>query len=485
MSDPVTAPIAKFLMQFYIDGEWCAPESPRQHDIVNPATEAVLATVALGNNHDVDKAVLAARAAFPGFSQTSVDQRIELLKSIADVYGSRATEMAALITAELGAPTDMANALQAGVVQVHIHDFIEALKSHVFMQQPSPGYEVHKEAIGVCGLITPWNWPMSQIALKVFAALAAGCTMVLKPSEVTPLNAILFAEIMHKAGVPKGVFNLVNGDGPTVGSAMSRHPDVDLLSFTGSTKAGIAVSQDASTTVKRVALELGGKSPNIIFADADVESAVTDSLLDCFLNSGQSCDAPTRMLVEKSVYDEAVKTAARVAEGQTVDLPSRPGDHIGPLVSATQFGHVQGLIRAGIEEGARVVAGGLGRPQGLDVGYYVKPTVFAYVRNDMKIAQEEIFGPVVVMIPFEDEDEAIRIANDTPYGLAAYIQSGDIEKARRVGRQLRAGTLRINGAPIPDGAPFGGYKHSGTGREGGSYGIDEFLEIKTLAVAAG
>ena len=467
--------------QFYIDGRWTKPHGSQTRAVINPATENAIATISLGSDADVDSAVAAAKAAFETFAQTTVEERLTLLERIAETFDKYTSDMAGIITAELGCPIDLSRDGQTAVGAIHIQDFITTLRNHDFERKVAPGFTVLKEPIGVCALITPWNWPLNQIALKVLPALAAGCTMVLKPSELTPLSALLFAHILDEAGTPKGVFNLVNGEGPLVGSALSRHPDVALISFTGSTRAGSAVSIDAASTIKRVTLELGGKSPNIIFDGVYLPDVIERSVRHCFENSGQSCDAPTRMLVERSIYDEAVELARKAAEAQAVAGPEKPGDHIGPVVSAIQFDRIQTLIKAGIEEGARLIAGGLGKPVGFQIGYYVRPTIFADVTNEMRIAREEIFGPVLVMIPFDDEDNAVRIANDTPYGLAAYVQCTDTAKANRVARRLRAGMVRINGAAIPDAAPFGGYKTSGVGREGGHLGMDEFLEIKALA----
>lgn len=470
--------------RFFIDGAWVDPVVEHPRAIINPATEEAIATVSLGGEEDIARAVTAAKAAFPGFSQTSVEDRLQLLRRIADVYETYADEMAGLITEELGAPIDLSREAQTAVGGIHIQDFINALAAHAFDRSISPGFRVIKEPIGVCGLITPWNWPVNQIALKVLPAIATGCTMVLKPSEMTPLSALLYARILDEAGTPKGVFNLVNGDGPTAGAALCKHPDVALISFTGSTRAGAEVSRNAAGSVKRVALELGGKSPNLIFQGVDLPKVIEASVAHCFENSGQSCDAPTRMLVERSVYERSVELARDAAKRHTVGDPAMPGAHLGPVVSQLQFDRIQDLVEIGIDEGARLIAGGLGKPAGIAAGYFVKPTIFADVSNSMRIAQEEIFGPVMVMIPFEDEEDAIRIANDTPYGLAAYVQCADAEKAERVGRQLRAGMVRLNGVPIPDAAPFGGYKSSGIGREGGHFGLDEFLEVKTLAFPA-
>ncbi len=467
--------------KFYIDGQWVDPLKPHDLEVINPATEQPIAVISMGTAADIDRAVAAAKKAFATYGQTSVEERIALLEKLMEVYKRRYEEMAQTITLELGAPITMSREQQADVGVGHLQGFIDGLKRLKTREVLPNGDVLRREPIGVCGLITPWNWPINQIALKVVPALATGSTCVLKPSEFTPLNAMLYAEMVDEAGFPAGVFNLVNGDGIECGAALSKHKDIDMMSFTGSTRAGIAVSKDAADTVKRVTLELGGKSPNIVFADADLEGRVAGSVFECFNNSGQSCDAPTRMLVESSIYDEAIELARDAAERYTVGDPATRGAHLGPVVSKRQFDHIQTLIGIGIDEGARLVAGGLGKPAGIETGYFVKPTIFADVSNRMRIAQEEIFGPVMVIIPFEDEEEAIRIANDTPYGLAAYVQCADAEKAERVGKRLRAGMVRLNGVPIPDAAPFGGYKSSGIGREGGHLGLDEFLEVKTLA----
>ncbi len=470
------------LQEFYINGEWVAPAGNGTADVINPATEEVVATIALGSAEDVDRAVAAAKAAFETFSTTSREERVELLERILAAYEARYDDFAATITSELGAPITLSTNAQAAVGIGHLKAFIETLKTFDFESTSAAGDLILHEPIGVCGLITPWNWPINQIALKVLPAIAAGCTVVLKPSEVTPLNAILYAEVLHEAGVPPGVFNLVHGEGPVVGSAMSKHADIAMMSFTDSTRAGTAVSRDAAETVKRVTLELGGKSPNIVFADSDLDKAVTRGVRHCFQNTGQSCNAPTRMLVERSVYDRAVEIARETAAATTVGNPAEEGRHIGPLVSALQFDRVQTLIKAAVEEdGATLLAGGPGRPDGFDKGYFVKPTIFSNVSNDMRIAREEVFGPVLAMIPFDDEEDAVRIANDTPYGLAAYIQCGDPEKAQRVARRLRAGMVHINGSDTGYGSPFGGYKMSGVGREGGVYGLEDFLEIKAVS----
>jgi aldehyde dehydrogenase (NAD+) len=467
--------------QFFINGEWVDPVEPRDFPVINPATEEQIAVISLGSPADVDRAVAAARKAFESFSRTSLQERIDLLHSIREVYKRRYDEFAEVITAEMGAPKTLSHNAQAVVGIGHLDGVLEGLKEIEWRETLSDGDVVVREPIGVCGLITPWNWPVNQVVLKVLPAIAAGCTMVLKPSELTPLDAMLYAEVLKEAGVPDGVFNLVNGEGPVVGSAMSSHPDIDMLSFTGSTRGGTAVTRDAAATVKRVTLELGGKSPNLVFEDAELEKAVKQGVRHCFQNTGQSCNAPTRMLVQRSVYDRALDIAREVGEAQKVGDPAEEGRHIGPLVSQQQWDKVQDLIQSGIEEGARLLVGGLGRPEGFNKGYYVRPTIFADVRNDMRIAQEEIFGPVLSIIPFEDEEEAIAIANDTPYGLAAYIQTTDMDRADRVAARLRAGMVRINGSDIGWVSPFGGYKMSGNGREGGRFGIEEYLEIKVIS----
>ncbi|KGB80751.1 aldehyde dehydrogenase [Rhodovulum sp. NI22] len=467
--------------QFFIDGAWVDPAQPQDLSVLNPATEEPIAVISMGSPADVDRAVAAAKAAFPGYARTTRQERIELLESIRAVYARRIDEFASTMTEEMGAPATLSRNSQAAVGIGHLDGFLEALKQMPFREVLENGDTILREPIGVCGLITPWNWPINQIVLKVLPALAAGCTMVLKPSELTPLDAMLYAEVLHEAGVPAGVFNLINGEGPVVGAALSCHPDVAMMSFTGSTRGGTAVARDAAGTVKRVALELGGKSPNLIFADTDVEEAVARGVRHCFQNTGQSCNAPTRMLVERAVYDTALEVAKAAGAAQAVGDPALPGDHIGPLVSQLQFDRVQELIAAGIEEGATLLVGGLGKPTGFNIGYYARPTIFADVTNDMRIAQEEVFGPVLAMIPFENEQEAIRIANDTPYGLAAYIQTGDDARADRVAAQLRAGMVHVNASDIGWGSPFGGYKLSGNGREGGRFGIEDFLEIKAIS----
>ena len=464
-------------LNFYIDGKWVAPAKPRAHDVINPANEEPVGRISLGSAADVDKAVAAARKAFETWSLSTIDERKALLDKIIAVYQRRMGEMAETISMEMGAPLPMANAMQAPAGLGYLMDARKQLDSFQF-EVNQPGSRIIREPIGVVGMITPWNWPQNQICAKVGPALAAGCTMVLKPSELAPLNAVLFAEILDEAGVPPGVFNLVNGDGPGVGEAMSKHPGIDMMSFTGSTRAGTAVMRNCADGIKRVALELGGKSPNIILDDADLKKAVTRGMMHMANNTGQSCNAPSRMLAPRAKYDEVVAIAAETAKAIKVQAPSSAEQGaIGPLANANQFKKVQGLIQKGIDEGAKVVAGGVGRPDGFKSGYYVKPTVFANVTNDMTIAREEIFGPVLVIIPYDDEDEAVRIANDTPYGLSAYVQ-GSEERARKVARRLRAGNVHINGAFGGMGTPFGGYKQSGLGREGGKFGLEEFLEVK-------
>jgi aldehyde dehydrogenase (NAD+) len=465
--------------RFYIDGDWVEPISPERLEVIDPATEAPFMTIALGGVADVDRAVAAARRGFPDFAATSRDYRVELLEKIIAIYERRQDEMADAISHEMGAPLGLARDAQAASGIGHLRTFVEVLRSARHDEVVNDTL-VTREPIGVCGFITPWNWPMNQIAIKVGPALAAGCTIVLKPSEIAPASGLLFAEFLHEAGVPAGVFNLVNGDGPTAGQRIASHPEIDMVSFTGSTRAGIAVAKAAADTVKRVAQELGGKSPNIILDDADFETAISQGVAQCFSNSGQSCDAPTRMLVPAARRDEVVAYARRVADETIVGHPRAQGTTIGPVVSKVQFDKIQRLIEAGVAEGATLVAGGPGRPDGLATGYYVRPTVFADVTNDMTIAREEIFGPVLSILSYGTEDEAVAIANDTLYGLAAYVTSGDRERARNVARRLRTGTVHLNGAPEDLAAAFGGYKQSGNGREGGKFGLDEFLEIKSI-----
>ena len=476
------------MRNFYIDGAWVAPREGTDFPVYNPATEEAYATISLGGAADAEAAITAARAAFAGWSMTTPAERGEVLRAILAVYEKRASDMAAAISNEMGAPIDMAMSDQAGSGRSHLKAFIRALDAFEWQHPLRPGVEGQDlvyEPAGVAGLITPWNWPMNQVVLKVGAALAAGCTMVLKPSEVAPMSSILFSEIIHEAGLPAGVYNMVNGDGEGVGSILSSHPGIDVVSFTGSTRAGILISKAAADTVKTVSLELGGKSPNLVFADTDIDAAVERGASFCFANTGQSCNAATRMLVERPAYERAVEVAKATAEATLVDLPDKSGGHIGPLVSQVQFDKVQRLIQAGIDEGARLVAGGTGRPEGLNRGWFARPTVFADATPDMTIMREEIFGPVLAMMPFDSEEEAVELANDTPYGLAAYIQTDNAERARRVAGRLRAGMIQVNGAHRASGAPFGGYKQSGVGREGGAWGIEEFLEIKTISGITG
>lgn len=465
---------------FYIDGEWVAPAVPHDLPVINPADEQAFAVISLGSKADVDRAVAAARAAFEPWAATPLAERIALIKKLLAIYNRRAPEMAKTISLEMGAPIDFALSEQAGAGTWHIEGFLEALKNFAFEHEAN-GDLILREPIGVCALITPWNWPMNQVTLKVVPAVAVGCTVVLKPSEIAPMSSILFAEMMDEAGFPKGVFNLVNGDGAGVGEVLSSHPDIDMVSFTGSTRAGRSIIRNAAETIKRVTLELGGKSPNVIFADADLPAAIKRSITHVMENAGQSCNAPTRMLVERKVYNKVVELALEAAKTVTVGDPAQGGTHIGPLVSELQFNKVRDLIEAGIKEGARLVVGGPGRPSGFSCGYFAQPTIFADVNNDMRIAREEIFGPVLSIIPFDTEDDAVRIANDTPYGLAAYLSTGDEKKASRVARKLRAGMVHVNGQSLGKGNPFGGYKQSGSGREGGHFGIEDFLELKTVS----
>jgi len=465
-------------MKFYIDGKWVDPITPKSLDVINPATEAVCGHISAGTAADVDVAVKAARKAFETFSKTSREDRIDLLQRVLAEYQKRFGDIANAITEEMGAPANLAQRAQAPIGMAHLSTAIEVLKSYKFEEDRGPT-RIVKEPIGVCGLITPWNWPINQIACKVAPALATGCTMVLKPSEEAPFSAYLWAEVMDAAGVPPGVFNLVNGTGAEVGAAISAHPGIDMVSFTGSTRAGIEVAKAAATTVKRVAQELGGKSPNIILEDADMKSAVTGGVRSVMNNSGQSCNAPTRMLVPSKKMGEAIAIAKEAAEATTVGDPNGNAQ-LGPVVNKTQFDKIQKLIQAGIDEGATLVAGGVGRPDGLDKGYFVKPTVFANVTNDMTIAKEEIFGPVVSILGYDTVDQAIKVGNDTEYGLAAYISGTDMVKVREVASQLRAGQVSLNGGGGDMTAPFGGYKMSGNGREWGDHGFTEYLEIKAV-----
>jgi aldehyde dehydrogenase (NAD+) len=466
--------------QFYIDGMWVDPVVRKSIPVVNPATEEVMYEIAVGSKADVDKAVAAASRAFETFSQTSRNERVELLTRVIAAYKARMKDIGAAVSDEMGAPLPMAERQQAGAGLGHLATTLEVLKNYEF-EEPVGSAVVVREPIGVVGMITPWNWPLNQIACKVAPALAAGCTMILKPSEFTPSSALIFAEILHEAGVPKGVFNLINGLGPEVGVAMSEHPGIDMISFTGSTRAGIDVAKRAADTVKRVSQELGGKSPNIILDDADLQKAVTGGVAHVFNNSGQSCNAPTRMIVPQAKMREIAAIAKAVAERTTAGNPRTEGTSIGPVVNRTQWDKIQALIQKGIDEGATLVAGGTGLPEGVNKGFFVRPTVFADVTNDMTIAREEIFGPVLAIMGAKDEAEAVQIANDTPYGLAGYVSAGSVERARAVGRQLRAGNVNLNGVMNERAAPFGGYKQSGNGREWGKYGLEEYLEAKAIA----
>jgi len=469
--------------QFYIDGAWVDPKDGKDHNVIDPSTEDPCAIISLGGQADTDAAVAAAKAAFPAWMATPPAERIAYVEKLYQAYKARAEDMAKAISLEMGAPIDLSRQQQVGAGIGHIKAFLETAKTFHFdepLGDHAPNDRIIHEPIGVVGMITPWNWPMNQVTLKVIAGLIAGCTMVLKPSEESPLSSMLFAEMVDEAGLPKGVFNLVNGDGAGVGSQLSAHPDVDMISFTGSSRAGKLISKAAADTLKRVSLELGGKGANLIFADAD-EKAVKRGVLHCMNNSGQSCNAPTRMLVQREVYDQAVETAAEVAGKITVGSSHEEGRHIGPVVNETQFNKIQDLIQKGIDEGARLVAGGTGRPDGLNRGFFVRPTVFADVNNDMTIAREEIFGPVLSIMPFDSEEDGIRIANDTPYGLTNYVQTQDSARANRVARALRSGMVEMNGQSRGMGSPFGGMKQSGNGREGGKWGIEDFLEVKAVS----
>jgi len=464
--------------QFYINGAWIDPHEANDFAVENPATEEVVDTISLGSAADVDRAVAAARAAFDTYSQSSIEERLALLERVRKEYKKRYDDMAVAISIEMGAPKTLAETAQAWCGLHHIEQGIKALESFSF-EEALNGARVSKEPIGVCALITPWNWPVNQVALKVVPALATGCTMVLKPSEISPLSSLIWTEILHEAGVPAGVYNMVNGDGPGVGAPLTCHPDVDMITFTGSTRAGAAITKAAADSVKRVALELGGKSPNIILDDANLAETVTAGVAHCMHNTGQSCNAPTRMLVPRPLYDEATEIARNVANNMAVGDPLEEGEHIGPLVSRVHFEKVQELIQKGIDEGARLLCGGVGKPDGFDKGYFAKPTIFADVNNDMTIAQQEIFGPVLCMIPYEGDEEAVAIGNDTPYGLSAYIQ-GEPEHAVRIANRIKAGMVHINGSGLTPGGPFGGFKQSGNGREGGAFGFEDFLETKIV-----
>ena len=469
-------------LKFYINGEWVDPAVSAVIDVINPATEQPFTQISAGSAADINRAVIAARAAFNSFSQWSVEERLDLLERIRTIYKTRFEDIAQAISTEMGAPIDMSRSSQAVIGMGHIKNAINILKDFEF-ETIENGMILRHEAIGVCGLITPWNWPMNQVASKVMPALAVGCTMVLKPSEESPIDSMILAEVLHEAGVPAGVFNLVNGYGPVVGEAMSNHTDIDMMSFTGSTRGGIAVAKASAGTVKRVGQELGGKSANIILDDTDIAAAVAEGIDYCMDNTGQSCNAPTRMLVPNDKLDIVIEAARVAANNISVDDPAKSGKHLGPVVNKVQFDKIQGLIQVGIDEGAMLVAGGTGRPEHLPTGYYVKPTVFAHVNNDMTIAREEIFGPVIAIIGYEDEDEAIDIANDTDFGLAGYISSGDMAHATAIARRIRAGQIAINYKGGNAGTPFGGYKQSGNGREKGRWGLLEFLEVKAITGA--
>jgi len=468
--------------KFYIDGAWTKADGERVRSIINPATETPIAEIALASAADLDTAAAAARRAFQDFSMTTVKERLARLQALRGIYKRRQAEMAETISAEMGAPVRLAMRSQAAAGRTHIRTTIRTLRRFKWARASRNGKTlITYEPIGVCGLITPWNWPMNQVTAKVIPALAAGCTVVLKPSELAPLSAMLFAEMIDEAGFPPGVFNLINGEGGDIGAALAAHPEIDMVSFTGSTQTGTAVSIAAAETIKRVTLELGGKSPLLIFADADLDKAVSKGVASCFVNTGQSCNAATRMLVEASVYDRAVEQVKARAAATKVGDPAVMGSHLGPLASAAQYAKVQSLIESGIAEGATVLVGGPGKPDGLERGHYVRPTVFTDVKPNMRIYREEIFGPVLCIMPFSNEDEALELANDTPYGLSAYLYTADADRAQRLARQLRAGMVRINGASQSSDAPFGGYKQSGNGRELGEHGLLEFLEVKSIS----
>jgi aldehyde dehydrogenase (NAD+) len=465
--------------QHYVNGAWVDPLQPTLLDVVDPSTEEAFTKIAVGGPKDVDRAVAAAKAAFPSFSRTTRKDRLDLLRAILSEYNKRRQDIAETLSREMGAPLKFALERQAATGTGHLMRMIEVLETYQF-EGVEGSTLIAREPIGVVGLITPWNWPINQIVCKVAPGIASGCTMVLKPSEVAPLNAIIWSEVMHAAGVPAGVYNMVQGEGAVVGNAMSAHPDIDMMSFTGSTRAGILVAQTAAATVKRVCQELGGKSANILLPDVDFKTAVTKGVLGMMGNSGQSCNAPTRMFVPADRQDEVKAYAKAAAERVVVGNVNDPGTTIGPVVSEVQFNKIQRLIQAGVEEGAELVTGGPGRPENLNRGYFVRPTVFANVRNDMTIAREEIFGPVLSILPYKDEADAIRLANDTVYGLAAYVQSADLNHARRVAAEMRAGNVFVNYPAGDTAAPFGGYKQSGNGREYGKWAIDDFTEIKAV-----
>ena len=467
--------------KFYINGKWISPFKANDFEVINPSNEEPFAAISLGSKEDTDAAVKAAKNAFETWKDTTAEERISLLEKLLNIYKKRFDEMANAISMEMGAPIDWSTNVQTASGQSHLEDFIIRLKEFNFEKNfdPKSNNYIRYEPIGVCGLITPWNWPINQIALKVIPAFATGCTMILKPSEIAPISGVIFAEMIDEAGFPNGVFNLVNGTGDVVGNQISGHPDIDMVSFTGSTRAGKLILKNSAETIKRVCLELGGKGGNIVFADS-YPNAVRDGIKNVMSNSGQSCDAPTRMLVEKSIYEKAIKEAADEASKMNVDLASKKGNHIGPVVSKVQYDKIINLINSGIEEGATLAAGGPELPNNLNKGYFIKPTIFTNVTNDMEIAKKEIFGPVLSIIPFETEEEAIKITNDTEYGLGNYLQTEDKEKAKRVAKKLRSGTVYINGNGADSGTPFGGYRQSGNGREGGSWGLEEYLEVKTI-----
>ncbi len=470
-------------LDFYINGQWVASSEKNTIEVIDPSTEEACAVISLGSQADTDAAVAAAKAALPGWMATPPAERIALVKKMIAIYERRAEDLAQAMSSEMGAPIDMSRSSQSGAGSWHLDTFVSIAETFEFehpLGDHAPNDRIIHEAVGVCGLITPWNWPMNQITLKFGAAAIAGCTMVLKPSEQSPLNAMIFAEIVDEAGFPAGVFNLVNGDGAGVGSQLSAHPDVDMISFTGSTRAGTAISKAAADTLKRVHLELGGKGANVLFDDADA-NAVERGVRHMMNNTGQSCNAPSRMLVQRGIYDKAVEEAVRVANSVEVASAHTEGNHIGPVVNELQWNKIQDLIQVGIDEGAKLVAGGTGRPDGLNKGFYVRPTIFADVNNQMTVAREEIFGPVMVMIPFDTEEEAIEVANDTPYGLTNYVQTQDGARANRLARALRAGMVEMNGQSRGKGSPFGGMKQSGNGREGGKWGLEDFLEVKAIS----
>ena len=467
---------------FYINGEWAKPENgARDYDVIHPGNEEVVGTIALGTKADVDKAVIAATSAFETWGYSDVETRAQLLERMIKLYKERSDQFAHAMSLEMGTSLTFSKEVQAPCGDGHMEATLEALRAHEF-ERPSMrgGSLLIDEPVGVCGLITPWNWPVNQVIVKVAAALAAGCTMILKPSEESPLSAIMLAELIDEAGCPAGVFNLINGDGLGVGQAISTHPDIHMVSFTGSTRAGIAISKAAADTVKRVALELGGKSPNLIFADADLDHAAECAIADCFINAGQSCDAPSRLLVEENIYDTMVEKVEKVVNAIKIGNPMEEGDHMGPVVNKRQYDNIQRLIQIGIDEGARLVCGGTGLPEGFNKGCYIRPTVFADVHNDMQIAREEIFGPVIAIIPFKDEEDAIKIANDTIYGLSAFMHSTDEDRIKRVTKRLRAGSVNINGAAADYDVPFGGYKASGNGKENGPFGLHDYLDTKAV-----